>query len=252
MSEAEGQLDLLALLPTREEQRPTPPRLTVSPARGYAAREGAFSEWRQRYGGFDSARVSHGWHVALCEATGPVTRCQVTVLTVNLGCRHTGRAGCQCVGGLSYRGACLHCPWEGPVREDQTQAVGDGLDHAHPGWRNGPTVQPLGHEPSPKQRRRWNEEVDKLYGDRPEGYPIITERTTPGTRAVPGRSPWGGYDVAVHRPRHPRATRLTRTVRNTRNACTHVLRVLRVIVRTDQRGAKPSDDLPLGTPRTRG
>jgi len=40
-------------------------------------------------------------------------------------------------------------------------------------------VQPLGHEPSPKQRRRWNEEVDKLYGDRPEEYPIITERTTP-------------------------------------------------------------------------
>ncbi len=189
MSEAEGQLDLLALLPTREEQRPTPPRLTVSPARGYAAREGAFSEWRQRYGGFDSARVSHGWHVALCEATGPVTRCQVTVLTVNLGCRHTGRAGCQCVGGLSYRGACLHCPWEGPVREDQTQAVGNGLDHAHPGWRNGPTVQPLGHEPSPKQRRRWNEEVDRLYGDRPEGYPIITERTTPGTRAVPAAPP---------------------------------------------------------------
>jgi len=195
VSEAEGQLDLLALLPTREEQHPTPPRLTGCPARGYAAREGAFSEWRQRYGGFDSARVSHGWHAALCEATGPVTCCQATVLTANLGCGHTGRAGCQCVGGLSYRGSCLHCPWEGPVREDQTQAVGDGLDHAHPGRRNSLTVQPLRHEPSPKQRRRWNEEVDKLYGDRPEGYPIITERTALGTRAVPGRSPWSGYDV---------------------------------------------------------
>jgi len=71
VSEAEGQLDLLALLPTREEQHPTPPRLTGSPTRGYAAREGAFSEWRQRYGGFDSARVSHGWHAALCEGHRP-------------------------------------------------------------------------------------------------------------------------------------------------------------------------------------
>jgi len=108
------------------------------------------------------------------------------------------------------------------------------------------------HEPSPKQRRRWNEEVDKLYGDRPEGYPIITERTAPGTRAVPGRSPWSGYDVAActahttpERPAGPE-------VRNARNTCVHVLRVLRVTVRADQRGAKPSDDLPLGTPRTRG
>ncbi len=251
MSEAEGQLDLLALLPTREEQHPTPPRLTASPARGYAAREVAYAEWKQRHGGFDCDRVSHGWHAALCEATGPVTHCQATVLTANLRCACS--RGCHCVGDLYYRGACLHCPWEGPVREEQTETVGDGLDHAHLGWRNSPTVAPLGHEPSPKQRRRWNEEVDKRYGERPEGYPIITERTAPGTRAVPGRSPWRGLRRGcVHRPRHPRARRLTRTLRNTRNTCTHVLRVLRVTVRADQRGAKPSDDFPLSTPRTQG
>ncbi len=250
MSEAEGQLDLLALLPTREEQHPSPPRLTVSPARGYAAREGAFSEWRQRYGGFDSARVSHGWHAALCEATGPVTCCQATVLTANLGCGHTGRAGCQCVGGLSYRGACLHCPWEGPVREDQTQAVGDGLDHAHPGRRNSLTVQPLRHEPSPKQRRRWNEEVDKLYGDRPEGYPIITDPRHPTPAPYPAAPP-GVVTTCLRAPPTPPPSDPP-DQRYARNTCVHVLRVLRVTVRADQRGAKPSDDLPLGTPRTRG
>ncbi len=125
MSEADGQLDLLALLPTREEQRPTPPRLTVSPAHGYAAREGAFSEWRQRYGGFDSTRVSHGWHVALCEATGPVTRCQVTVLTVNLGCGHTGRTACACT--APGKGPCVRIKlrrsatdWTMPTRGGET------------------------------------------------------------------------------------------------------------------------------------
>jgi len=194
--DTDEQLDLLALLPTREESHPTPLRLTTSSARGFAARVAAYGEWRRRYGGVACARVSHGWHAAMCEATGPVTRCQATVLNADYGCGCDWR-GCQCVGDLYYRGACLHCRWEGPVRDEQTQSVCDGLDHAHPGWRTSPTVAPTAHDPSPAQKRRWRERVDELYGNRPDGHPIITERTAPGTRAVPDRSPWGGYDVAA-------------------------------------------------------
>lgn len=38
--------------------------------------------------------------------------------------------------------------------------------------------------------------------------PVITTRTAPGLRSVPGRSPWGGYDVAhcVAETHHRRLT----------------------------------------------
>ncbi len=211
MSEIEGQLDLLALLSTREEEHPTPPRLTTSTARGYCAREAVYVEWCQRYGSVDCARVSHGWHATLCEAAGASARCQATVLNADLGCNCHQR-DCQCVGDLYYRGACLHCTWEGPARDEQTQSVCDGLDHAHPEWRTSPTVAPLTHDPNPAQKRRWREKVDELYGDRPDGHPIITERSAPGTRAVPDRSPWGGYDVAactLERPQENTASATT-------------------------------------------
>lgn len=56
---------------------------------------------------------------------------------------------------------------------------------------------------APQQYRKkpvtitWKKQVIALYGDRPPGWPVITDRTPPGLRAVEGRSPWGGYDVAV-------------------------------------------------------
>lgn len=205
MTAGDGQLDLLALLPTREEEHPTPPRLTTSPARGFAARLAAFAEWKQRYGNFDCIRVSHGWHEAMCEATGPVDRCQGTLLAANYGCDCSER-DCQCVGGTYSRGACLHCAWEGPVRHDGGEAVCDALDHAHPDWRTSPVVAPLRHDATPARTRRWRAEVDTLYGDRPDGHPIITDRPPPGTRAVADRSPWGGYDVAACAVRTPTAS----------------------------------------------
>jgi hypothetical protein len=42
--------------------------------------------------------------------------------------------------GLVYRGGCLGCDWEGPVRDDEDPAVEDACDHAWPGWRDFPLV----------------------------------------------------------------------------------------------------------------
>lgn len=47
-----------------------------------------------------------------------------------------------------------------------------------------------------RRQERWTEKVAELYGDQELGTPIITARPGSGTRSVPGRSPWGGYDIA--------------------------------------------------------
>jgi len=189
------QLDLFSLLPSIEDDTPTPPSIYGSPARGLVARTAAFTDWSACSGRLDSYRVSHAWHPGLCEAAGTTPGCQVSVMTCDLRCDH--HRACECVGDLIEKGVCLHCAWEGPDRLNQAAAVWDALDHAHPGWDDSPAVDPLRHDPSAKQKQRWRESVEELYGPRPQGYPIITRRPPGATRAVAGRSPWGGYDVAL-------------------------------------------------------
>ncbi len=196
----------------RAEQAPS---LYDSPARGVHAREEALSKWTALYGVFGSrSSRSHAWHTAITSpvAEAPTARCLPTLMTADLRCDHHGQP-CCCLGGLYYRGACLGCPWEGPVRDHENPAVEDAHDHSWPGWRDLPTVPrrpDTGSGTSSAARTRltgWAAQVHAAYpaGWLTGGGPIRTQRQAARTRHVPAHSGFGGYDLAVLAPQ-PQAT----------------------------------------------
>lgn len=93
---------------------------------------------------------------------------------------------CFCVGELVSMIICERCQWHTVGTEDQ--AVAGWHDHAWPGWRNLP-VQAGGLS----DKRRKAEQPAEWHVP---GAPIITRRSGIGTRSVPGRSPWKGYDLS--------------------------------------------------------
>lgn len=204
MAETAGQIDIFDMIAeiaadehTRHEQIHGIPILFASTTRGIEAREAEFDTWKQQWGHFGSICASHAWTP---EPTAPNQRtdtCQPTVLSADLRCtcyRHRTDTPCHCVGGLLYRGACTGCTFESDDFDHENDAVNAALDHAHPGWLND-----LDHAVAPAPMDKpdaWKRKTRQKIGDRPTGWPVITTRTTPGLRSVPGRSPWGGYDVA--------------------------------------------------------
>ncbi len=164
----------------------------------------AFENWQRDWFSFASRVVSHAWLPAeymWLGSSGVTAACQPIVLTAHLQCQHYGER-CYCVGRVNaHRGMCRRCGWHSPITtDDDSSAIALALDHCHPGWRDCPVVDPAPFEDGPKgaaARARWEDAARNLYGKRPQGWPIITSRASPGTRAVPGRSPWGGYDVAA-------------------------------------------------------
>ncbi|WP_221936742.1 DUF6349 family protein [Skermania sp. ID1734] len=181
------QLDLFAELERSEREANEAngiPSLFGSPARGLVARQDEFEEWQRTYGSFASLCDSHAWVVEWTAPSAVTDTCQATVLHADLRCDHD--EPCYCVGDLVCRGACTGCAWEGgAVRASEDDAVADALDHCFPGWRQSPIVV--------SQKGRG--EVTQ-HPTRPDGWPIIVERGPgAGRRPVPGRSPWGGYDV---------------------------------------------------------
>lgn len=172
------------------------PKLFASTTRGPAARRAEFDQWSERWGHFNSYHDSHAWLPATCHSSDPTPTCQATVLCVSLGCICDHRRACECVTAHLYRGACTGCDWESDVfHEGADGGVLDALDHAHPGWREDPVVEVRRPEKR-AQVEKWRAGIEAQIGPRPEGWPIITPRGGSGTRSVPGRSPWGGYDVA--------------------------------------------------------
>jgi hypothetical protein len=159
-----------------------------------------FHQWQQDWSRFNSIDQSHAWRFAINDSFGrpvPMSGCQPVIMHASTGCHHhhwTQR--CLCVGTYNspHRARCRGCTWRSELVATETAAVLAGLDHAHPGWRQSRTVRSRPYEGTKKQQR-WDDEVVGLYGDRPGGWPIITARPGEGDRAVPGRSPWGGYDI---------------------------------------------------------
>lgn len=199
MTDQLDMFDMLALdtMLDAEATRGTP-TLFVSCARGIDARIAETAAWSQQWGRLGGFAQSHGWHAQMTVATEPTTICQPSVLVADLRCRCFADDGCECVGELVYRAVCRCCrDWESErIVDDESVAAMIALDHAHPGWRDCPVVTLGPHNDGPK--KRWAQAVREQYGDRPDGWPIITDRGGPvGLRAVPGRSPWGGYDVAA-------------------------------------------------------
>jgi hypothetical protein len=206
-----GQLDLFAEAEAAEQQGriDAAPTLFDTDQRGYFVRIAAAKQWADDYGHFDCLRRSHAWHSSDAPFVNahPTATCRPAVLTAALHCDHHDR-DCLCVGrGGVYRGACLHCAWEGPLRDGENTAAEntaaeDAHDHAWPGWRELPHVPRRPDTASNSQKtsaalRNWIADVDAIYpaGWLDSGGPIRTRRSTHGSRHVPNRTGFGGYDL---------------------------------------------------------
>jgi Family of unknown function (DUF6349) len=200
MTGALVQLDLFTAIEEAKLEAPAP-TLYGSPARGLAARAAEMTAWRNEYGGFGCLPRSHAWTVHISCPDTATERCQPTVLSADLRCdcdRFDDHCeSCCCIGELRYRGACRGCDWEGDPRAEENRAAEDACDHAWPGWRDLPVVPSVPDER--KSRARWVERVAALYplAWLEDGGPIRTSRSKYGTRHVPSRTPFGGYDLAV-------------------------------------------------------
>jgi Family of unknown function (DUF6349) len=193
------QLDIFGVLEDVAQDRP-PLCLYRSQTRGLHARGAEFAAWQEEHGRFASVLRAHAWHPgAFGDADSPTSRCQASVLSVDLRPDASYPMACDCTraNALLYRGACRHCDFEGTPRDGENPAAEDALDHAWPGWRDFPVVAPVPGDP--KAKPRWTGELAQAYP--PEwleaGGPIRTWRQGLGTRHVPGRTPWGGYDAGV-------------------------------------------------------
>ena len=122
--------------------------------------------------------------------------------TTDLRCepwKHSDRhESCVCVGDLMYQAICEPCEWN-VITDHENAAVELWHDHALPGWRELPIVpsrlRMMDNGRMSKATQKW---VDEHYPKSMQvpGAPMITERRPFGTRHVPGRSPWGGYDIS--------------------------------------------------------
>lgn len=97
---------------------------------------------------------------------------------------------CACVGGTLHQAVCTVCEWH-HIGVTETEIVEAWHDHAFPGWRQLP-VAPASL--SGKGMAKWLSESYPPDWQVPAA-PILTMRQGFGTRHVPGRSPWGGFDM---------------------------------------------------------
>lgn len=122
--------------------------------------------------------------------------CQPYILSADLRCRHHWNP-CECVGDLIYRHLCT-CGHVDTPRAGENPAAEDAMDHAWPGWRDLPILASSMPQER-KQQTRWVEDVTSAYPDGwlQAGGPVRTARGRMGTRHVPGRTPFNGYDMGV-------------------------------------------------------
>lgn len=124
------------------------------------------------------------------------------MFTADLRCEPSAHGGrtvtCECVGDLTYAAICEPHAWHA-IADDENGAVEAWHDHVFPTWRELPIVparlRSIDQPGLSKAARKW---IVKHYPPAMQvvGAPVITERSNAGTRHVPGRSPWSGYDIS--------------------------------------------------------
>ncbi|CUR58135.1 conserved hypothetical protein [metagenome] len=168
-----------------------------------AALDAAFEHWQFLHKLDYSRAQSHMWHRAITVPGGvDIGDHGFDFFTADLRCepwKHDGPHGdCMCVGDLAYMATCEPHGWH-VTAGDENSAVEGWHDHAFPGWRDLPILparlrdfETVGLS---KAAMQW---IENHYPESMQvvGAPVITERSSMGTRHVPGRSPWGGYDIS--------------------------------------------------------
>ena len=163
----------------------------------------AFEHWQFLHKLDHSRTQSRMWHRTIAgPGGGDVGDHGLDFFSADLRCepwKHdASRGDCLCVGDLIYMAICDPCRWH-VIAGDENSAVEGWHDHVFPGWRVLPIVPArLRNMDKPglsKAAKKWIVEHYPL-SMQIVGAPIITERSYIATRHVPGRSPWGGYDIA--------------------------------------------------------
>ncbi|PPF38356.1 DUF6349 family protein [Pseudoclavibacter sp. AY1H1] len=168
----------------------------------------AWEQWTDTHGNMNAYAVSRMWHIDLMDSLDATENGHaLAAFTAELRwCAHGWHAGCLCVGEIVHRAICEPCSWHAFGSGDDV--IAHWHDHAWPGWRDLPVLpdalRPHGGGVGPgamdkgtaKKARAW---LTDAYP--PEfqigGAPMLTHRESPGTRAVPGYSPWGGFDIST-------------------------------------------------------
>ena len=163
----------------------------------------AFAHWQFLHSHDDTHVQSRMWHQAIAAPSGfNLGDHSFGLFTADLRCepwKHSEPQGdCLCVGDLVYQSTCAPCGWHA-IAPDENSAVEHWHDHALSGLRDLPVVPARLRKTDSiglsKAARRW---IEEHYPNSIQiaGAPIITERSGTGTRHVPGRSPWCGYDLS--------------------------------------------------------
>lgn len=173
--------------------------------------DAAFERWKFENGNFGCIPYSHMWHrdehIERFTPQPKTSHHHAAYFTADARCDND-RFGCkthqhtpgEIPNDLMYQIICEPCSWHfiGGSENDVAEAW---HDHALPGWRELPAV-PLAlskNRDTKKGGQRLQDWVEEHYPQewQQTGYPIVTTREAWGTRHVPGRSPWGGYDLSA-------------------------------------------------------
>lgn len=158
--------------------------------------EAATERYRAQHGEFGCIPRSHMWFRSGTNPPLVIEGHELHVFNADGRCdidEHTHAAG-ELPGASMTQAICPRCTWH-HIGND---AVIAWHDHAMPGWRDLPSYD---HNVDRSSRRslaaleRWARATYPPAWQFP-GAPVRTQRQPHGTRAVPGYSPWGGYDIA--------------------------------------------------------
>lgn len=153
--------------------------------------DAAFARWRAEYPGGPS-QMWHRW-VADPDMTLGAHSLAIFSAAVSTDSEDVGSWELRC------QANCARCGWHW-IAETENGAVEAWHDHAMPGWRELPILPShLQHFDTDRDMaavRGWmsaNYPSEALIS----GVPVLTLRSSPGTRHVPRRSPMGGYDICM-------------------------------------------------------
>ncbi|MFD5600787.1 DUF6349 family protein [Leucobacter sp. NPDC058333] len=163
--------------------------------------DAAFDRYRFEYGNHGCIPDSHMWSRYMF---GPqhglaIDNHEFVLYAAETSCREAehDHHGENLPGDTQFQALCEPCNWR-YQSNDESFVIETWHDHAVPGWRTLPVVPQRLQGIPPRHRnplREWVEEHYPLEAQAP-GHPIVTARNPVGTRHVPGRSPWGGYDLS--------------------------------------------------------
>lgn len=164
------------------------------------ALDAAFKRYKAEHGDFGCIPRSHMWHRALTHPPLEVQGHSLHVFSADARCdlEECDHRAAPLPGTTVTQAICPGCEWH-TIRARDSVVVA-WHDHALPGWRELPVYDrdvDRSNARSIAALRRWAERehpADWQFN----GAPVITQRSPHSHRAVPGYSPFGGYDISAN------------------------------------------------------